>query len=419
MRYVAVLDCNNFFVSCERLFRPDLAQVPVAVLSSNDGCIVARSQEVKDSGIPMGVPYFQVKDILKDIGAVCFSSHFALYRDISSRVFSVVKEYCGSIEQYSIDEAFFCFERASDEEARHYVTSLKLRVERWIGIPVSIGVSDTKTRAKLVNAFAKKNGGITVSVGDDFLERFGETTLSEVWGVGRQLTSIYRQLQIVTINDLLRATTDVIRNHTHLPGVSLQAELRGEMVYRVTGQSDLPKSIMSTRSFAKKTNDLNVIKDALSYHVRTVFADLRQHNLMATNMRVLLYTARHSDWRFFGGSQEVSFGVPTATTVVALTEALQAIDKLYEVGVPYNKTGVVVYGLLPKTFVSQTLFVEEERVIKQTAMDAVIDHINHQFGRHAIVVGSFAREATWQPKHEQRSPAYTTQWTSLQTVLAL
>jgi DNA polymerase V len=191
MKYIGVVDCNNFFVSCERLFRPDLLRKPVLVLSSNDGCVVARSQEVKDIGIAMGVPYFQIKDIIKDNGITCFSSHFALYRDISRRVFVVVAELVPLHEIYSIDEAFFVLEATSDAEAAAVALRLKQSIEKRVGIPVSIGISDTKTRAKLVSKIAKKKGGIAVLVGDEFMTVCGEKLLAEVWGVGRNLTVRY------------------------------------------------------------------------------------------------------------------------------------------------------------------------------------------------------------------------------------
>src|SRR3989338_2114936 len=159
MKYIALLDCNNFFVSCERLFRPDLLGKPVVVLSSNDGCVVARSKEIKDKGIPMGVPYFQIKDTLTEIGATIFSSHFALYRDVSRRVFEVVRTYQSEIEQYSIDECFFTSE---SEDPYRWVEEMKRRVEQEVGIPVSIGVASSKTRAKYVNTVAKKTTGIAI-----------------------------------------------------------------------------------------------------------------------------------------------------------------------------------------------------------------------------------------------------------------
>jgi DNA polymerase V len=417
MRYLAVLDCNNFFVSCERLFRPDLRRVPVVVLSSNDGCVVARSQEIKDNGIPMGVPYFQVKDILKDIGAVCFSSHFALYRDISARVFSVVKEKVGEIEQYSIDEAFFVFDAVDDEAALEYGKVLKMHVERFVGIPVSIGISDTKTRAKLVNAYAKKNNGVAVFVETNFTDNFATTGLSEVWGIGRQLSVRYRQLGLLTIADLLTAPTNLIQAETHSIGVAQQAELMGKIIYPLTISRELPKSIMSTRSFAKKTNDWATIQDALAYHVRHVFEDLRHDGLVASGLRVLLQTSRHGDWRFFGGSREVIFEVPTASTKSALKEALLLLQNMYEVNVPYTKTGVIAYGLVPRTYVPTSLF-SQQGDESMNGLDQVVDTVNARFGRHAIAMGVFTKESKWQAKHEQRSQAYTTDWQSLRTVQA-
>jgi DNA polymerase V len=420
MAYLAVLDCNNFFVSCERLFRPDLVGKPVVVLSSNDGCVVARSQEIKDSGIPMGVPYFEVKDILKDIGGVCFSSHFALYRDISRRVFSVVKKYCGEIEQYSIDEAFFVIPATSDSEAATYVRGLKETVERQVGIPVSIGVSDTKTRAKRVNAYAKRNGGIGVFVGEDFVAEFGETSLGDIWGVGRQLVVAYNEAKLYTINDLLAAPTPRITKLFHKNGVQLQAELSGQSVYSVTRSMTIPKSVMSTRSFGEKTNDLSAITDALSYHVRFVCEELREQSLLAGGIQVMLYTSRHGDWRGYGGSQGVIFTLPTATTATVLEEAIVALKQLYRRGVPYAKTGVVAFDLVPAQFVPESLFspLEGTNNVAAKVIDGVVDSLNKRFGRDTVKQGMFTKTPTWQTKNALRSPAYTTDWQSLQTVRA-
>ncbi len=418
MTYLAVLDCNNFFVSCERLFRPDLVGKPVVVLSSNDGCVVARSQEIKDNGIPMGVPYFEVKDILKDIGGVCFSSHFALYRDISRRVFSVVKKYCGEIEQYSIDEAFFVVPATSDDEAVAYVRGLKETVERQVGIPVSIGVSDTKTRAKRVNAFAKRNGGVAVFAGADFLTQFGDTPLGDVWGVGRQLVTAYREAKLVTINDLVLATTPRVQKLFHKNGLQLQAELKGQSVFQLSKAQSLPKSVMSTRSFGEKTSDLDAITDALSYHVRFVCEELREQRLVAGGIQVILYTSRHGDWRGYGGSQGVVFALPTATTATVLEEAIAALKQLYRRGVPYSKTGVVAFDLLPAQFVPESLFAPLATTDTTAAkvVDGIVDSLNKRFGRDTVKQGMFAKTPTWQTKNALRSPAYTTDWQSLQSV---
>lgn len=416
MKLIAVIDCNNFFVSCERLFRPDLNKKPVVVLSGSDGCVVARSQEIKDKGIPMGVPYFQVKDILKDINAVCFSSHFALYRDVSARVFSVVKRICTNIEQYSIDEAFFVLEVATEHEALEFIKKLKQCVELEVGIPVSVGVSETKTRAKLVNAYAKKNGGVGIFVGDQFLTIFGEYALAAVWGVGRQLEVRYRQLGVKTINDLLQLSGDYLKTRMHTAGLELQAELLGVVVHTIETQKNIPKSTMSTRSFRSKTTDEMVIKDALSYHVRHVFEELRSLDLVASEIVVILYTARHSDWILRGGSAKCVFELPTNDTVAALKEAHLLLKSLYESNVPYNKTGVVAYGLMPRKFVPKSLFELDTVVSKTTALDQVIDGLNLKFGKNKISLGRFTNSEKWQSKTDLRSPSYTTVWSDIPTV---
>jgi DNA polymerase V len=417
MRYIGVLDCNNFFVSCERLFRPDLRRRPVVVLSSNDGCIVARSQEIKDKGIPMGVPYFQVKELIKDIDAVCFSSHFALYRDVSARVFATMRTLTPDMEMYSIDEAFFQFEAAGDEAARQLATTLKTRVERAVGIPVSVGVSDTKTRAKLVNDTAKKSSGVALSVGSDFLTTYGDRSLREVWGIGRQLQVRYQKAGIQTIADMVGLGSASMQHIGQIVGRRLQAELQGVIAYPVQRDTHtLPKSAMSTRSFRQKTNKKAVITDALAYHIRTVMADLRGQGLVASHLTVLLYASRHGDYRLRGGTVTHTFAVPLDDTLEALKAALVCLDSLYEQAVPYTKTGVVVTGLMPKKLVPVSLFAAPN---DRPVLDQLIDGINARLGREVVQIGRYEKVPTWTAKRDLISPAYTTQWSALPIVRAL
>jgi DNA polymerase V len=297
--------------------------------------------------------------------------------------------------------------------------TLKEHVERLVGIPVSIGVSDTKTRAKRVNAYAKRNGGIGVFAGDDFVTEFGETPLGDIWGVGRQLVVAYKEAKLHTINDLLAAPTARIAKLFHKNGVQLQAELSGQAVFLVTQTVTIPKSQMSTRSFGEKTNDLAVINDALAYHVRFVCEELREQNLVASGLQVILYTSRHGDWRGYGGSASVVFEIPTATTTIALNEALKALRQLYRPLVPYTKTGVVAFGLMPTVFVPQSLFaVTDTKQNSGDIVDGVVDTLNQRYGRDTIKLGQFAKAPTWQTKIALRSPAYTTDWQALKTVRA-
>jgi DNA polymerase V len=415
MQYVGLIDCNNFFVSCERLFRPDLRAVPVLVLSSNDGCVVARSREIKDMGIPMGVPYFQIKDILKDTGTVCFSSHFALYRDISSRVFSVVREQFSRVEQYSIDEAFFTFEADSLPEAERLLTTLKALVEQRIGIPVTVGAAASKTQAKLANAYAKKRTGVYVVTPDTFFGVFASVPLREVWGVGGRLSRRYTEAGIATIGDLLATATNRLAVLFGVSGTRLQAELLGQIAFPIVTVQTVPKSIMSTRSFATKTTQKTLIIDALAHHVRTVTEDARNQSLLMTTITVLLQTARHGDYALRGGVIPLVLPLPSAHTNYCLKHALLGLDALFEDDVPYAKVGCIASGLIPMSYVSKSLWGSEEEEVIDT-LDQVLDSLNARFGRDRVRIGQFTKTPSWQTKQTLLSPAYTTSWHQLKTV---
>ncbi len=421
MRYIAVLDCNNFFVSCERLFRPDLRQKPVVVLSSNDGCVVARSQEIKDKGIGMGVPYFQIKDTLKDIDATCFSSNFTLYRDVSDRVFQVLRSLVTEMEIYSIDEAFFIIEAATAAEAELTATTIKSTVERRVGIPVSIGVATSKTLAKLCNDIAKKDrrSGVFVLEPGDSVTVLGTRPLGDVWGIGGRLSRRYASAGLHTIADMHMVSRERLQTISGVVGLRTQAELLGQVAYPLSHRRELPKSITSSRSFGQKTNDIAVIKDALAYHVRSVAADLRRDGLVAGSMTILLLTARHSDWFLRGGATSVTFTVPTADTTTLLKEALRHCDQIYETGVPYNKTGVVLSALLPARAVPASLFSTEDAVEAEGKLDSLIDSLNTRFGNDLVKLGMFTKTASWRTRQETLSPAYTTNWQELPVVKAI
>ncbi len=420
MRYIAVLDCNNFFVSCERLFRPDLRQKPVIVLSSNDGCVVARSQEIKDKGIPMGVPYFQIKDTLKDIEATCFSSNFTLYRDVSDRVFQVLRSLVTELEIYSIDEAFFIIEAGTATEAEVAAATIKSTVERRVGIPVSIGVATSKTLAKLCNDIAKKErrSGVFVLESGDSMSVLGGRPLGDVWGIGGRLTRRYTSAGLQTIADMCAVSRERLKTISGVVGLRTQAELLGQVAYPLSLRRELPKSITSSRSFGQKTNNRAVIKDALAYHVRSVAADLRRDGMVAGSITVLLLTARHSDWFLRGGVRSVTLTVPTADTTLLLKEALRLSELIYETGVPYNKTGIILGGLLPDRAVPASLFMTPAEVATQGKLDSLIDGLNTRFGNDRIKLGMFTKTPTWRTRQETLSPAYTTNWHELPIVKA-
>ncbi len=415
--WIGVIDCNNFFVSCERLFRPDLLNKPVVVLSSNDGCVVARSQEIKDMNVPMGVPYFHIKDILKKACATTFSSNFTLYRDVSRRVFSAVRSELGWIEQYSIDEAFFTLPAMSKIEAENVVKQLKGNVEKMVGIPVSVGIARTKTQAKCASVLAKKAGGITILDEVDWEHFVPDLPIGKIWGVGGKLELKYIKHGIKTASDLINFDPIILANLFCVVGTRLQQELRGNSVFKVTKIHDSAQSITSSRSFAKTTTNKAVLADAIAYHVRQVAVDLRKQGQKTKLMRVFLKTSRHGDFILYGGTRELKLIEATSDTLILSHHASGLLDELFESGIPYKKVGVVLSMLESDSVEQQHLFETNEHENNDSLMK-IIDDLNFKTGKELVMIGSRLRSNDWKASLKSKSPAYTTKWKELAVVSA-
>ncbi len=415
MQHIALLDCNNFFVSCERLFRPDLKHRPVVVLSSNDGCVIARSKEIKDKGIPMGVPYFQIKDTLQEIKAVTFSTHFALYRDISKRVFEVVRENFDTVEQYSIDECFINFESDTPLEV---IKVLKEQVERQVGIPVSIGVSSSKTRAKYVNGVAKKTNGLAVWSEAEWQERAPHISLFEIWGVGRGRNDEFKKHGLTTVADLCKLEQRVVGKLFGVEGSRLHSELQGVSVSAVKRVVSAQQSIMNTRSFAKTTTSLSVLEDALLYHLHEGAKDLDAMNLSARKMRVLIQPSRHGDYVLQGASKELTFA-PTKDLFVLEKVALLLLQACFKPEVPYKRAGVILSDLVGAETETLNLFGSKERSVKTESLTEALFSINTKHGKGALQLGRLSSKTqAWGVRKDSESPSYTTSWSDVKTVLA-
>jgi DNA polymerase V len=411
---VGLIDCNNFFVSCERLFRPDLRTKPVVVLSSNDGCVVARSQEIKDKGIPMGVPYFQVKDILSEIGAVAFSSHFALYRDISRRVFNVVKQRLGSIEQYSIDECFFLVE---PDQAQVVAEELRTLVYQEVGIPVSVGIGQSRTQAKYASKLAKKSGGVKVVSKADWAERQTQIPLGEIWGVGSARTRAFTERGLRTVGDYLNLPRALARQLFGVEGERLWSELKGESSTVLSRAHEPQKSLMSTRSFANETTNKTTVLEALRYHLHEIVADLHDMQAVATSIRVLAYPSRFSDYVLQGMSVEIVLPVPSNNLFVLEKYILAAVEKHWRPGVPYKKAGIVA-NIKPNVGQTDTLFPSQSEA-KTNGLTQTLLQINRRQGRGAIRLGAVStKKMLWQSRTDALSPDYTTSWKCLCSVKA-
>ena len=424
MQLIGLLDCNNFFVSCERLFRPDLQSTPVVVLSGNDGCVVARSNEVKALGIPMGVPYFQVKAELTQAQVAVFSSNFTLYRDISARVMQALKTEVVALEVYSVDEAFFSLTASSVQAAEIEAVRIKQVIERQIGVPVSIGVANSKTIAKYASEVAKQKAktqggpGVACITGADWVAAQAGIAVQEIWGIGSGMSASLRQHDMHTVADFLAANRSQIISIFGVLGARLYDELSEQAVWSIGGRAKgTQKSHMSTRSFAHTTSSKPVVFDAIAYHVGQVAADMRADGMAASTLQVLAKPSRHSDWVLYPGTAVVTLDVPTNDTRLLLTYARELLDIFFDDAVPYKKAGVIVSGLVPTEHIQPTLFAGDTKVTPDPMM-AVMDGLNARFGTHTVTVGGQRQAAAWQPKTDWLSPQYTTKWSDIASVEA-
>ena len=411
MQGIGVLDCNNFFVSCERVFRPDLKNKPVVVLSGNDGCIVARSQEIKDMGIPMGVPYFQIKDILKESGASVFSSNFTLYRDISHRVFEVIKSEIDNIEPYSVDECFFLI----SENDFLKLEKLKERVKKEIGIPVSIGVATSKTQAKYVNQVAKRTQKIEIWDQGRWLKEISHIRLSEIWGVGRSHVLNFSKHSLRTVEDYISWPENLIKTNFGVNGERLYWELKGVVSLTVESSPRQQKSFMSSRSLAVATDEYKVLESELIGHIHSVARNLTDMDLVAKTLSIYVYPSRYSNFITHGFSREISFDLATNDLFSLTREGSNLLKNAYRSGVPYQKIGAVASGLRPSNSLSTPLFFDEDNQKTQKLSDLVFS-INTKYQK-GIELGRLPKGSEEKIVNKKYlSPAYTTKWTDLKVV---
>jgi DNA polymerase V len=357
----------------------------------------------------MGVPYFQIKDIVKKEHIRIFSGHLALYRDVSRRVFEVLREEIDIVQQYSVDEAFFVM--PDDTDPQELITHVKRVVEQQVGIPVSIGVGFSKTQAKCASEIAKKGTGTHVITSSAWDELITTLPIGSVWGVGRGLSARFSEHGIKTVADFVAVPAERIQVLFGVVGTRLQAELHGVICDPVGQQRELQKSLMSTRSFAATTTDINILADAVAYHTRHIAADLRAMQAGATTMRVSIRASRHGDFFLRGGSKEVVFTSATNDTMAMVRAAEEVLEQLYEADVPYQKVGVSVVGIEPIEGVPLTLFTK--KTADNTSLLQAIDAINSAAGTEMITVGSRLQGKQWQAKALMRSPAYTTRWSDI------
>ncbi|MCQ2345564.1 MAG: Y-family DNA polymerase [Paludibacteraceae bacterium] len=411
----ALADCNNFFVSCERIFRPDLWNKPVLVLSGNDGCVISRSNEVKALGIKMGAPYFQISGLVAQYGITCFSTNFALYGDISTRVMSILRRHTFRMEQYSVDEGFFSVEHIPLEQRRTYCEQIVKEVYQGVGIPISIGIARSKTLAKVASKYAKKYPGYHGACMIDTdrqrqiaLENF---EIGDVWGIGRKARAKLETVGIKTAWEFATKREEFARNLLHKPGMLTWRELNGVDCID-TSEVVAKQSISYSRTFATGISDLTLLEQQLANFCDSCARKLRLQHSVCSQMMIYAYTSRfRTDIMPCYLSQTVKLPVPTANTQELLAAALSILRTQFTPGVMYKKAGVVLMQIQPDKAVLTDLFDNRDRE-KDNRLQQTLDTIRDKCGSNSILLGpqlqSAEMEKTAIYKAENRSPLYTT-----------
>ncbi|HKX72927.1 MAG TPA: Y-family DNA polymerase [Candidatus Saccharimonadales bacterium] len=416
----ALVDCNNFFVSCERVFRPDLWHKPVAVLSNNDGCIVARSNEVKALGVPMGVPYFKVRDVLKKGDATLFSANFPLYGDFSQRVVQILQQACPDMEVYSVDESFLEISKLPIDDFAAWGRELRQKIYDWTGLPVSVGVAHSKTLAKAAADYCKKNdvGGAFSIVNDDAAREhlLKWMPVGDVWGIGWRTAPKLHGRGIRTAYDLAQVSDAWAREQLSIRGVRTIKELQGGTCYFLEDTTEPQQTILRSRSFGHNVRDYYELEGAVATFASRAASRLRQQNEVASAVMTFLYTGRHAEVSA-GGSHVVQLHPTSADTGTIITAALKALEQVYDPDFAYKKAGV---ALLDLQSVQQLAFNSDPVAMdRQATLMQTVDGINKRFGTRLVRHASeHIESAKWHSKREQRSQAYTTSWRELRTIKA-
>ena len=421
MNLLALVDCDNFYASCERLFRPDLRKKPIVVLSNNDGCVIARSKEAKAMGIKMGVPWFQIKKAYLANGGQVFSSNFALYGDLSNRVMHVLEGMVNNIEVYSIDEAFLDLRHIQNSNhAYEFGIHCRNIVDQWVGIPVRIGIGPTKTLAKIASHVAKKKiGGTGVFCLHESLQIehvLKHLPINEIWGIGRNLSRRLNDLSVYSSYDLMKMDTRLIRSKFSVVLERTVRELRGEQCLAVQNDREPKKQIIVSRSFRERTGDFNQLKPLISNFAVRAGEKLRHEGQKCSQVSVLIATSPFSKQAQYRGFHSIQFSNPVNDTRSILAGANQALQDCFRQGYAYAKAGVLLSQFSHSSVIQRSLFDDLHKSFYQKQNEDLmrcIDSMNAE-GVQVYYASQCPGQALPMNK-KMMSPKYTTSWLELPT----
>ncbi|MHC4873433.1 MAG: Y-family DNA polymerase [Planctomycetota bacterium] len=421
MRIFALADCNSFYASCERVFRPDLEGRAVIVLSNNDGCVVARSSEAKELGVRMGVPYFKVKSLCDSGRVTAFSSNYALYGDISRRVMNTLRPWTPDIEVYSIDESFMEFTniRGADNEA--FFHKMRNEVKKNTGVPVSVGAGPTKTLAKAANRIAKKRGaGVCLLFDDAHRKRvLSEMAVEDIWGISGRLGGRLRNVGISTALQFAEADRRMIRDRFSIVQERLLLELNGEACLELE-YVEPKKNITVSRSFSHPVTELQEMEEAVACYAARAGRKLREQGSCARGIYVYLRTNRFRDEPQYANACSLGFEYPTNHNNTLIKRSLQGIRNIFRRGFKYKKAGVILLDIVSHNAVraqKDLFYIAESEERKDNLMSA-LDRINLLWGRDTVYFASQGIARSWWLRADLRSPCYTTRWDQLPVAVA-
>ena len=416
----ALADCNNFFVSCERVFRPDLQGMPVIVLSNNDGCAVARSNEAKALGIKMGAPLFKIRDIVEKHNVVVFSGNMALYGDMSQRVRWVLEEFAPSVEAYSIDESFLDLRGMDNIDFDAYAKRISSECMRLTSIPVSVGISPTKTLAKIASKLCKQypklRGGCYMHRPQDIEKVLRKFPIENVWGIGRKSVQKLQERGIRTAYEFTQMNEGVVRNLMGIVGIRTWKELQGIPCIEFEDTIEASQSICVSRSFSKEITDEAELVEQIANFAASAVEKLRAQHSACVEMKVFAYTNRFRDdepQRY--GSELVSFPEASNDHRAIISAAVSAARDVYKRGFGYKKAGVVISKLIPSNGVVHSLFADGDKIERESKLSSAMDVINSTYGRGTLKMG-VQGSGKIKSSSQNQSPHYTTQWSDIPKV---
>ena len=416
---IALIDCNSFYVSCERLFNPKIRKKPVVVLSNNDGCIISRSTEAKALGIKMGEPYFKAKDIIIKNKVNVFSSNYSLYGDLSRRVMRTLKRFNSAIEVYSIDEAFLDLSNFSDNEVESVGKEIRETVLKWTGIPTSIGIAKTKTLSKVANHIAKKKkSGVTSLIGIENIDPILEKVeINDVWGVGRQLTKFYHKNGIYNAKQLKNKSNTWIKKKSNVLGSRTAMELRGVPCIDIETTQSKRKSCVVSRSFGQRIEKYQELKEAVANYCLNASEKIRSESLIAKSITVFVRTSPfQSRFGYYSNSKTIDFAISTNNSIEIVKTALIALDSIFKNGYRYQKAGVMLTGLSNEDGSKNLFSSEKDEKIK--GLMKSIDNTNYRYGRSTLSLASAGVQKRWNMRREHSSKIDTADFYLLPTIRA-